>query len=157
MYDFIFKLSIANHYRILSIHLNITWDPSLYIDRSYGSSRPFLHPIVTGLLQRHPPWPSWRSAKSVAIVLNTSARMIFGARWHYHVTPLLRDKLRWLRTLECIVYKWCWLTFRALYDTFCQECLLTLVHRQHWPNNIYSSDPAIGLYCTSLPRWRRQS
>lgn len=54
MYDFIFKLSIANHYRILSIHLNITWDPSLYIDRSYGSSRPFLHPIVTGLLQRHP-------------------------------------------------------------------------------------------------------
>jgi hypothetical protein len=63
-------------------------------------------------------------------ILNASARVIFRARWHEHVTPLLMDKLHWLKVTERIVYKRCWITFRALNDTSCPAYLSTLVRRR---------------------------
>jgi len=38
-------------------------------------------------------------------VLNSSARLIFGASRTAHFAPMLRDKLHWLRIRERIVYK----------------------------------------------------
>ena len=46
-------------------------------------------------------------------VLNCAARVIFGGdRWD-HVTPLLRDKLHWLRARERITFKLCLLVYKA--------------------------------------------
>jgi hypothetical protein len=63
------------------------------------------------------------------MVLNASARLIFGVRWGDHVTPLLKDKLHWLRISERITYKRCWLTCRILNDPVCPDYLAELVHK----------------------------
>ena len=40
-------------------------------------------------------------------VLNCAARVIFGGDRREHVTPLLRDRLHWLRARERITFKLC--------------------------------------------------
>ena len=62
-------------------------------------------------------------------VLKQVARVIFGCRWGEHVTPLLRDRLHWLPVPQRIVYKRCWLTYRALHDPHCPDYLTALVRR----------------------------
>lgn len=62
-------------------------------------------------------------------VMNAAARLIFGMRWKDHVTPMLRDRLHWLKISERIVYKRCSLTFRALHDPLCPEYLSALIRR----------------------------
>jgi len=49
------------------------------------------------------------------IILNALARLIFGASRTAHVTPLLRDKLHWLRFQQRITYKLCITVFKALH------------------------------------------
>ena len=46
-------------------------------------------------------------------VLNCAARVIGGDR-RDHVTPLLRDKLHWLRAKERITFKLCLLVYKAI-------------------------------------------
>jgi len=46
-------------------------------------------------------------------VLNRAARVIFGGDRRKHVTPLLRDKLHWLRARERITFKLCLLVYKA--------------------------------------------
>ena len=46
-------------------------------------------------------------------VLNYAARVIFGGDRREHVTPLLRDKLHWLRARERITFKRCLLVYKA--------------------------------------------
>jgi hypothetical protein len=55
--------------------------------------------------------------------------VVFRCRWNEHVTPLLRDRLHWLRVQQRIIHKRCWLTFRALYDPHCPDYLTALVQR----------------------------
>jgi len=45
--------------------------------------------------------------------LNCAARVIFGGDRREHVTPLLRDKLHWLRARERITFKLCLLVYKA--------------------------------------------
>lgn len=52
-------------------------------------------------------------------VLNVSACLIFACRWNDQATPLLKDKLHWLRIPKCIAFKRCPFTYRALNDLFC--------------------------------------
>lgn len=62
---------------------------------------------------------------------------------HNHVTPFLRDKLRWLKTSECI-FKQCLLTYRVLNDPFCPNYIL-LVTRctlNDWCSKLCSSSQA---------------
>ena len=47
-------------------------------------------------------------------VLNCAARVIFGGGRRDHVTPLLRDKLHWLRAKEQITFKLCLLVYKAI-------------------------------------------
>jgi hypothetical protein len=49
-------------------------------------------------------------------VLNASARLIFGARRHEHVTVLMKD-LHWLRALKRIIFKIAVLSFQCLHGT----------------------------------------
>ena len=48
-------------------------------------------------------------------ILNASARLIFGGSRTDHVTPLLRDKLHWLRFQQRITYKLCLTVYKALH------------------------------------------
>ena len=47
-------------------------------------------------------------------VLNCAADVIFGGDRRDHVTPLLRDKLHWLRAKEQITFKLCLLVCKAI-------------------------------------------
>src|SRR6202142_4270007 len=49
------------------------------------------------------------------IILNSSARLIFGASRTAHITPLLRDKLHWLRFEQRIAYKLCITVYKAMH------------------------------------------
>jgi len=60
-------------------------------------------------------------------VLNSSARLIFGASRTVHVTAMLRDKLHWLRIRERIVYKLCLTVHKALHQrspTYIKELIV---------------------------------
>jgi hypothetical protein len=48
-------------------------------------------------------------------ILNASARLIYGGSRTDHVTPLLRDKLHWLRFQQRITYKLCLTVYKALH------------------------------------------
>jgi len=47
-------------------------------------------------------------------VLNCAARVIFSGDRRDHVTPLLRNKLHWLRARERITFKLCLLVYKAI-------------------------------------------
>ena len=44
---------------------------------------------------------------------NSAARVIFGGERREHATPLLRDRLHWLRARERITFKLCLLVYKA--------------------------------------------
>ena len=48
-------------------------------------------------------------------VLNASAKLIHGGTKRDHVTPLLRDKLHWLRFGQRITFKLCLMVYKALH------------------------------------------
>ena len=48
-------------------------------------------------------------------ILNASAKLIHGGSRSDHVTPLLRDKLHWLRFQQRITYKLCLTVYKALH------------------------------------------
>ena len=47
-------------------------------------------------------------------ILNSSARFLYGGTRRDHVTPLLRDKLHWLRYQQRVTYKLCLTVYKAL-------------------------------------------
>ena len=47
-------------------------------------------------------------------VLNAAARIVYGGKPYDLVTPLLRDRLHWLRVPERIRFKLCLMVFKAL-------------------------------------------
>ena len=51
------------------------------------------------------------------IVFNAAARLIFGLPRSVHITPLLRDRLHWLRVPERVTFKLCVIVFQALHGT----------------------------------------
>jgi len=46
--------------------------------------------------------------------MNCTARVIYNCGRQDHVTPLLRDNLHWLRVRERILFKLCFMVYRAL-------------------------------------------
>ena len=48
-------------------------------------------------------------------VLNVAARVIFGVNRYDHITPLLKDRLHWLRVPQRIDFKQCLLVYKALH------------------------------------------
>ena len=48
-------------------------------------------------------------------VLNVAARLIYGRGRYEHVTPLLRDRLHWLRVPQRVEFKRCLLVYKALH------------------------------------------
>ena len=52
----------------------------------------------------------------VQAILNGAARLVYGRQHNKHVTPLIRDKLHWLRIRERVQFKCCLLVYKALND-----------------------------------------
>ena len=50
-------------------------------------------------------------------VLNTAARLLLGGLKRDHITPLIRDKLHWLRFTQRVTYKLCILVYKALHNS----------------------------------------
>ena len=48
-------------------------------------------------------------------VLNTAARLLYGGTKRDHITPLIRDRLHWLRFTQRVTYKLCLLVYKALH------------------------------------------
>jgi hypothetical protein len=63
-----------------------------------------------------PRWPYDPTSTKLQSVLNASARLIFGAGRHEHVTILIKN-LHWLRASERITFKVAVLTFQCLHGT----------------------------------------
>ena len=57
-----------------------------------------------------------RQCDRLQAVLNTAAKMIYGGTRRDHVTPILRDKLHWLRFRQRISYKLCLLVYKSLHE-----------------------------------------
>ena len=47
-------------------------------------------------------------------VLNAAARLLYGGARRDHITPLIRDKLHWLRFTQRVTYKLCVLVYKSL-------------------------------------------
>ena len=60
-------------------------------------------------------------------VLNVGARLVFHARRHDHLTPLLKERLHWLRVPQRILFKQCVFVYKALNDPFAPEYLSRLI------------------------------
>lgn len=56
------------------------------------------------------------SLMRIQSVLNAAARLVCNSRKYEHVTPLLRDRLHWLKVPERVDYKLCLLTYKCLHN-----------------------------------------
>ena len=59
-------------------------------------------------------WQEQGQIDRLQSALHGAARLIFGASRFSHVTPLLRDRLHWLRCRERIQFKLCLMVYKAL-------------------------------------------
>jgi hypothetical protein len=49
-------------------------------------------------------------------VLNAAARLLYGGTKRDHITPLIRDKLHWLRFSQRVTYKLCILVYKSIHN-----------------------------------------
>ena len=59
-------------------------------------------------------------------VLNAPARLIFGVNRYDYITPLLKDRLHWLRVPERIDFKQCLLVYKTLHGLAPDTSLITV-------------------------------
>ena len=92
-----------------SARRNLTTDASKTLVNSAVLSRlDYCNGILTGI--------TLRQCDRLQAVLNAASRVIYGGSKYSHVTPLLKDKLHWLRFRQRVVYKLCLLVYKALHD-----------------------------------------
>jgi hypothetical protein len=90
-------------------------------------------------------------------ILNASARLIFGGTRTAHITPILRDKLHWLRFQQRISYKLCLTVYKALHSkspVYIRE-LLTPVSRNAAVARLRSANKPDAHVTLTCPRARR--
>ena len=69
---------------------------------------------LSGLLQQFPCRSTIYQIDRIQTVLNDAARLVFGGFRRNHVTPVLRDRLHWLRALQRIQFKVALLAYKAM-------------------------------------------
>ena len=83
-------------------------------------------------------------------VFNGAAWLIFGASLLTHVTPLLHDRLHWLRCLKMICYKLCITVFKASHGMapgYIADLCLPEVISERWSMLLSASTSAVDLLC----------
>ena len=91
-------------------------------------------------------------------VMNAAVRLIFGTPRFTHITPLLRDKLHWLRYPERVEYKLCVIVYKALHDmapSYIQELCIPVNRIERRSTLRGSSDELLILPCTATKRGER--
>ena len=90
-------------------------------------------------------------------ILNASARLIFGGTRTAHITPLLRDRLHWLRFQQRISNKLCLTVYKAFHSkspAYIKE-LLTRVSRNAAMARLRSAHKPDAHVMLACPRVRR--
>ena len=104
------RLASASFYqlrRIRAIRRSLSTSMSIQLVNSFVASRiDYCNSLLAGL-------PACQLDR-IQLVLNGAARIIYGRGKYDHITPILRDKLHWLRVPERIRFKCCLLTYKAL-------------------------------------------
>ena len=122
--------------RIKSIRRSLPTFTAIQLVNSFVISRvEYCNSLLAGL-------PKYQLDR-IQSVLNVAARLIFGWGRYENVTPLLRDRLHWLRVPQRVEFKRCLLVYKALAPAYITEyCVnintnerrssLTSPHRTVW-------------------------
>lgn len=95
--------------RLKSVRRSLPLSAAKTVVNSFIVSRiDYCNGLLTGITQRQ--------VDRLQSVLNASAKLIHGGTRRDHVTPLLRDKLHWLKFSQRVTYKLCLLVYKALHD-----------------------------------------
>ena len=111
MNDHINKLIRSCFYhlrRIKSIRRSLPTSTAIQLENCFDIARvDYCNSILSGI-------PKYQQDR-IQSVLNAAARLIFGVNRYDHITPLLKDKLHWLRVPQGIDFKQCLLVYKVLH------------------------------------------
>ena len=94
--------------RMKSVRRSLPMDAAKTIVNSFEVSRvDYCNSLFAGVPQKQ--------IDRLQAILNATAKLLYGGSGRDHVTPLLRDKLHWLRFSQRITYKLCLLVYKALH------------------------------------------
>ena len=96
--------------RMKSIRRSLPMDAAKSVINAFVISRiDYCNGLYAGIAQKQ--------CDRLQSVLNASARFLHGGSKFDHTTPLLRDKLHWLKFRQRIAYKLCLTVFKALHGS----------------------------------------
>jgi len=95
--------------RLKSVRKSVPMESAKTLVSSFVTSRlDYCNGVLAGITQK-------QTARMQA-VLNAAARLLGGGAKRDHITPLIRDKLHWLRFTQRVTYKLCLLVYKSLHD-----------------------------------------
>jgi hypothetical protein len=95
--------------RLKSIRRSLPIDAAKTLVNSFVVSRlDYCNGVFAGVTQRQ--------CNRMQSILNASARLLYGGTRREHVTPLLRDRLHWLKFQQRITYKLCLTVYKVLHQ-----------------------------------------
>ena len=93
--------------RLNCVRRSLPMDAAKMLVNSFVVSRvDYCNGVLAGITQRQ--------CDRMQSVLNASARLLYGGKFRDHVTPLLRDKLHWLKFRQRVQYKLCLTVYKTL-------------------------------------------
>jgi len=96
--------------RLKGVRKSLPLESAKTLVSSFVMSRlDYCNGVLAGITQRQ--------TARMQSVLNAAARLLCGGTRRDHITPLIRDKLHWLRFTQRVTYKLCLLVYKSLHDT----------------------------------------
>jgi len=93
--------------RLKGIRKSLPMESAKTLVSSFVTSRlDYCNGVLAGITQK-------QTARMQSI-LNAAARLLYGGTKRDHITPLIRDKLHWLRFTQRVTYKLCMLVYKSI-------------------------------------------
>ena len=113
--------------RMRTIRRSLPIDAAKTVVNSFVVSRvDYCNGLLAGITQKQ--------TDRLQSVLNAAARIIYGGTKRDHITPLLRDKLHWLKFRQRVTYKLCLQVYKALHGqspAYLTQMVVPLSHNPH--------------------------
>ena len=94
--------------RLKAVRRSLPLEAAKTVVSSFVTSRiDYCNGLLAGVTQRQ--------ADRMQSILNASARILFGGTKRDHITPLIRDKLHWLKFTQRVTFKLCVLVYKSLH------------------------------------------
>jgi len=94
--------------RLKGVRRSLPLEAAKTVVSSFVTSRvDYCNGLLAGITQRQ--------ADRMQSILNASARILYGGTKRDHITPLIRDKLHWLRFTQRVTFKLCVLVYKSLH------------------------------------------